>query len=428
MLRKRWKASVVLFATAIAVAVVPAVASANTAWVNNTTPVKAPFNSCANPGFSTIQAAINSPSTAIRVCQGSYLEQLQIQRALTLTGEAGVTVKLPPSPQETATPCDVAESQDLVVVCVKGAVKLSNLTLEGRWTEPPSCGKELFGVMVGGEATFSLVNSKLLHAGADPINGCQQGVGIQIGRNRSSQVGLATLTNDTVEGYQKNGITVDGPGSKATLKKVTVQGAGPAPIAQNGIQVSRGATGKITESSFTGNECAVASCGNANFEQLEEDSAGVLFYKQAPGSSVSTSNISENDLGVSHISGTETNKPQASVLSDTFVKDRYAAVMVGQGYVAVNKAKMEEGSVGILVLQFAGQEFGPRGTGSEDTITGMSKYAIEGLSDNQPGDQFGSFTISKSKISGNPPAASVQESVFTNNPTKLKIFLGAGNT
>jgi hypothetical protein len=79
-------------------------------------------------------------------------------------------------------------------------------------------------------------------------------------------------------------------------------------------------------------------------------------------------------------------------------------------------------------LQFAGQEFGPRGTGSEDTITGMSKYAIEGLSDNQATDQFGSFTISKSKITGNPPFATVEESVFTNSPEKLKIFLGAGNT
>ncbi|MCW3027580.1 MAG: hypothetical protein JWN81_791, partial [Solirubrobacterales bacterium] len=34
----------------------------------------------------------------------------------------------------------------------------------------------------------------------------------------------------------------------------------------------------------------------------------------------------------------------------------------------------------------------------------------------------------KSKISGNPPSATVAESVFTNNPEKLKIFLGAGNT
>jgi hypothetical protein len=429
MLGKRWKLHGVLVAIALATAVTaPAAASANTAWVNNNTAAKAPFNSCANPGFSSVQAAISSPNTAIRVCAGTYAEQLQIKRALTLTGESGVTLKLPPSPVETSTPCDVAESQDLIVICVKGAVKVSNVTLEARWTGPADCAKEYFGVMIGGEATVSLSNSSILHAGAEPINGCQQGVGIQVGRNRSSQVGIATLTNDTVAGYQKNGITIDGPGSKAAVKKVTVKGAGPAPTAQNGIQISRGAVAKVTESSFADNECAVVSCGNANAAQLEEDAAGVLFYKEGPGSTVSGSSISKNDLGVSHITGTETNKPQATVMTSTLVKDRYAAVMVGQGFLAVNKDKMEEGSVGILVLQFAGQEFGPRGTGTEDTITGMSKHAIEGLSDNEPTDQFGSFTVSKSQISGNPPSATVNESVFTNNPEKLKIFLGAGNT
>jgi hypothetical protein len=412
---------------AMVATVAPAGASANTAWVNNTVPVKSPFNSCANPGFSSIQAAISSPNTSVHICNGTYEEQLHIERALTVSGEAGVVVKLPPSPANSTTPCDLAEEQDVLAVCVKAAVKISSVTLEGRWTEPPSCGRRFYGVMVGGEANLALTNSKILHAGAEPINGCQQGVGIQVGHNVNSQVGVATLINDTVEGYQKNGITVDGPGSKATIKKVTVTGAGPAPIAQNGIQVSRGAATQITESTITANECAVAACGNSNFEQLEEDAAGVLFYKAAAGSSVATSTINENDLGVSHISASETNKPQVTILNNTLLKDRYAAVMLGQGFAAVNKDKMEEGSVAILLLQFAGQEFGPKGTGSEDTIHKMSKYAVEGLSDLNAGDQFGSFTIGKSAISGNP-GATPATSVFTNNPEKLKIFLGAGNT
>jgi hypothetical protein len=412
---------------AMVATVAPAGASANTAWVNNTVPVKSPFNSCANPGFSSIQAAISSPNTSVHVCKGTYEEQLHIERELAVAGDAGVTVKLPPSPTNSTTACDVAEEQDVLAVCVKAAVKISNMTFEGRWTEPANCGKGFYGILVGGGANLLLANSKILHAGADPINGCQQGVGIQIGHNRNSQVGLATLTSDTIEGYQKNGMTVDGPGSKATIKKVTVTGAGPAPIGQNGIQVSRGASAKITESTITGNECAAASCGNSNFEQLEEDAAGVLFYKEAPGSSVTTSTINENDLGVSHISLSETNKPQVTILSDTLLRDRYAAVMLGQGFAAVNKDKMEEGSVGVLLLQFAGQEFGPKGTGSEDTIHKMSKYAVEGLSDLNVGDQFGSFTIGKSAISGNP-GVTPASSVFTNNPEKLKIFLAAGNT
>jgi hypothetical protein len=413
--------------TALAAAVAPAGALANTAWVNNATPAKAPFSSCANPGFSSIQAAINSPNTSIRICKGTYQEQLQIERALGIVGEAGVTVKLPPVPANSTTPCDVAEAQDVVVVCVKGVVKISNTTFEGRWTEPPNCAKEFYGIVVGGEANLALTNSQILYAGADPINGCQQGVGLQVGHKRIGQVGAATLTNDTVAGYQKNGITVDGPGSKATIRKTTVKGAGPAPLAQNGIQVSRGAVTKVLASEITGNECAVASCGNGNFLELEEDATGVLFYLAGLGSSVSTSTINENDLGVSHISASETNQPQVMITSNTLVKDRYAGVMLGQGYAAVKKNTIEEGSVGILALQFAGQEFGPRGTGIEDKIHKMTKYAVEGLSDLNPSDQFGSVTMSKSEVSGNP-GATPASSVFTNYPEKLKIFLGAGNT
>lgn len=114
--------------------------------------------------------------------------------------------------------------------------------------------------------------------------------------------------------------------------------------------------------------------------------------------------------------------------------DRYAAVMLGQGYALVNKDKMSGGAVGVLLLQFEGaqewpvaQEFGPRGKGSEDTITGMSKYAIEGLSDNLSNDQFGSFTITNSTIGGNP-GATAAGSVFTNNPAKLKIVTTASDS
>jgi hypothetical protein len=431
MLRKRWKASAVIIGFALALAVVPAVASANTAWVNNTTPVKAPFNSCANPGFSTIQAAINSPSTAIHVCKSTYTEQLQIERALSVVGELGVVVKLPASPQHSTTPCDVsAEQQDVVSVCGKGveSVKLSNLVIEGNWPAG-TCNEALYGIFVGGKANLSLTKSSVLGAGANPINGCQGGVGIRVGKNSTGQVATATINTVTVEGYQKNGISIDGKESKATISKVTVKSAPTDQIAQNGIQISRGAVGKISEATITGNECNHATCGEDSMTKYQ--STGVLFYEQAKGSSVTKSTINENDIGVYHFAATEVNQPQATITSNLMENDRYETVLLDQGYAQVSKNTLTNGKVGIQLLQYAGAEpqaFGPRGTGVEDTITGMSRYAIEGLSDNQPADQFGSFTISKSKISGNPPSATVAESVFTNNPEKLKIFLGAGNT
>src|SRR4029077_997410 len=91
--------------------------------------------------------------------------------------------------------------------------------------------------------------------------GCQQGIGIQVGRNKIGQVGSAKLSSDLIEGYQKNGITVDGPGSKASVKGTTIKSAPSSVIAQNGIQVSRGATTKISGSTIEGNECNVGSCG-----------------------------------------------------------------------------------------------------------------------------------------------------------------------
>jgi hypothetical protein len=421
-------------ATAMLVAVVvliavPAVASANTVWVSGATP-STPFNSCTHPGYNTIRAAIEAPTTTIHVCAGTYAEQLQINRALTVIGEAGATVQLPASPAVSTSSCAAAGEQDLIGICGKGVetVKISGLKLEAYWPEN-TCNEELYGINVGGGVNLTLSNSVMLGAGAKPLDGCQGGVGVQIGRNFTNQVASATLTSDQISGYQKNGITVDNTGSKATIQKVTVTGAGPAPLAQNGIQVSRGAVAKIGEAIITKNECEVPSCGNGSYLELEEDAAGVLFYKEGEGSSVAKSHINENDLGVSHIAASETTKPQASITSDVMEGDRYAAVMLGQGFATVGKDEMLNGAVGILLLQYwappsqewpPSQEFGPRGTGQEDKISGMTKYAIEGLSDNSTNDQFGSFTITKSQISGNP-GPTPKESVFSNNPGKLKI-------
>jgi hypothetical protein len=424
----------VLFASIFAT--LPALASASTVWVSNAKSVKAPFNSCQNPGYNSIQTAIEGPSTTIRVCAGVYKEQLQIKRALTLTGESGAVIQLPASPADSTSACAASGEQDLVSVCgFSGAtIKMSALTFEAYWPAN-TCSDELYGITVGGGANLSLTNSVVLGAGAQPLNGCQGGVGVQIGRHYTAQVATATLTADQISGYQKNGITVDNAGSQATIKQVTITGAGPAPLAQNGIQVSRGAVAKIAEDTISKDECAVASCGDGSYLELEEDAAGVLLYQEGAGTSVATSHIDENDLGVSHIAMVETTKAQVKITGDVLEGDRYAAVMLGQGFATVSKDEMRGGAVGILLLQYwapasqewpPAQEFGPKGNGSEDTIAGMTKHAVEGLSDNEANDQFGSFTITKSAISGNP--GSVGESVFTNNPAKLKIITNSSDS
>src|SRR6185437_5371912 len=105
-----------------------------------------------------------------------------------------------------------------------------------------------------------------------------------------------TMTNVSVSGYQKNGITIDGAGSTATIQQSTVTGAGPTDqIAQNGIQISSGALGKISTSVVSGNECDHAVCGTDSLVDVQ--STGVLFFAQAPTSALHSSTLSNNDVG-----------------------------------------------------------------------------------------------------------------------------------
>src|ERR1700737_1204990 len=104
-------------------ATVPAAASAVTVWVSPEM-VKPPFNSCAAPQFNAIQTAIagSVAGTEIRVCKGTYTEQLTIEKEFSIVGEAGVIVTLPASPANSTSTCDIQkageyEEQDLVTIC-----------------------------------------------------------------------------------------------------------------------------------------------------------------------------------------------------------------------------------------------------------------------------------------------------------------------
>jgi hypothetical protein len=426
----------VLTATAAAVAAVPAAASATSLWVAHAPTAKGSGKSCTSPGYNTIQAAITADTTGakIEVCTGTYVEQLQITKGLSIVAAGSVTVQLPATPADSTTECDKASlkgleeheygnqpNQDLVAICGAGTITITGLTFEGNWPAG-TCDDSLYGILVGGGADLKLTDSTISGAGADPINGCQGGVGIQIGMAWTNpvEIGTATLTNDTISGYQKNGITVDGAGSKATITSTTVTGAGETPqIAQNGIQVSNGAQAKITESTISGNEY------NPDYE-----ATGVLFYGAAAGSSITKSIIDNNDFGVYYLDGSPPPQPTSSQLtisSNKLTDDRYASVGLDQGWATVNDDELEGGKVGILVYQYAEQLYGPKGIGSGDTIRGMSEWAVQGSSDENSADHPGSFSIVKSAISGNPLGASVSNSV-TSNSKSLSITTASSDT
>src|SRR5579859_4257654 len=252
--------------TAVRRTAVRRTAATTTLWVSNQIPV-GNDSSCASPGFSTISSAITAAGTSdatIKVCAGTYDEQLVINQSVVLQAKGAVTVVAPPGTPNPPTTCDgdggaSTPNQDIVHICGAISVTITGFTFQGSW-DPMVCYDSIYGVAVLGGASLNMSKSTVEDVGGNPqTDGCQGGVGIEVGlalTGTTSDPGTATLTDDTVLNYQKNGITVDGKGSNAVINNATVTGTGETPaIAQNGIQISDFATAKINSGSVSGNEC-----------------------------------------------------------------------------------------------------------------------------------------------------------------------------
>jgi hypothetical protein len=427
--KARW-ASVFVVAVGCLTAI-PATASAATLWVSNATP-SAPYNSCAHPGYDQIQAALAGPGTAVHVCAGTYAEQLNIERSIAITGYGGATVELPATTASSTTSCDAASEaatkrpdQEEISICGAYKVSIKNLNIKAIWPGEPvgpgvSCAYNLAGVLAAGGAELTLSGSTITGAAPQAINGCQYGVGVAIGMSYTDPVSTATakLSKDTISGYEKNGIAVEGEGTFAAIADVSVTGAGKTPvIAQNGIGVQFGGAAKITGSTISDDECEYPSvCGPNPLTQYGGD--GVEFYEAAAGSSVSKSTITRNDEGVEAY---DSNAADPAITNNKLEENRWSAVEITEGSASVNGNLMSDSNVGIQLLQYAGQGYAIGGTAVHDKIEGMSEFAVQGSSDKNEADLPGSFSITSSKISGNPAGAKPQESVSSESLT-LKIY------
>lgn len=296
-------------------------ASARTLYVGLT----AGSNSgCASPGYTSVQAAVDAANAedTVHLCgANTYTEQVIITKSITLTGDHGATIKAPnpfPSTALSRLPSQFTTDNLFVpqaIVIVWGTnvnTTISNVTVAGVLPGNGGCADDEYGILViaGATATISGDTVQDIRDTNTALAGCQFGVGIQVGREywptaTFSQflvedfVGHATIHGTTVKGYQKNGITVDGPGTTATLEKNTVNGAGRdaiyAPIiAQNGIQFSRGASGKISSNTVTGNSYTGSAFAS---------SAGILVFggcgdPLVTGVQVIWNTLINNDVGI----------------------------------------------------------------------------------------------------------------------------------
>ncbi len=409
MLKRTIRSLTVVLACCV---VVPATAGAAGVYVSNTAPVVNGGRSCTQPAYASIQSALNASAATIEVCPGAYTEQLTITKPVSIkaTGTSGsADVVLPAAPVDTKTPCDEAPGtgsyqpdQDGVSICTAGTVSITGVKFEPKWPEG-TCDDSLYGILVAGGATLKAKDVTVDGGGAYPINGCQGGIGIQVGMAWTSpvEVGHASLQGVTVAEYQKNGITVDGSGSSATIASTAVKGAGATPeTAQNGIQVSNGASAKIKSSIVSANECDNATCGADGLTDYQ--ATGLLFFGAAPGSSVTSTELAGNDIGAYYYStaAKQPSSPELTLSKDAFTGNRYEGVVLDQGDALIKGGTITgPGNVGIDLLQYEGQTLASQSSATGVRIEGQS-VGVKVESDKGAKDTAGRFVLSKSTLSG----------------------------
>jgi hypothetical protein len=283
--------------------------TANTSINNN-------HHSCPTAGYKSVQAAVNAApnGSKIEVCKGTYHASLSIpasKKNLQIIGATGSV--LAPTTAPAASADILGGSPDIAIVRVApGATgtSISGIEINGSGIEAAvnGCNDDLVGLLFSGTPGHAASGTaqSVDVTNTIPTNvGCGNGLGIDV---ESTGTATVTIHQDTVTKYGKNGITCSGLGAKCTINADTVTTASTAALAQNGIQVSFGATGAVTDNFITGNAWTAYSppVSDPQPEPQSDFAAGVLLYGAGLNSSgttttsilVGNNTLKNNQVGV----------------------------------------------------------------------------------------------------------------------------------
>jgi hypothetical protein len=390
--------------------------AAKTVFVSNAAPGAEVGGQCDHPSYTTIQGAVNavSPGTAIKVCPGTYSEQLVIDKGVKISAvesTESVTVELPATiAAATGGPCSKSgEEETEVVVCTSEAVGLTKLVIDARFPAE-TCRGDRYGVYVGGGAKLTAKYDVILGAGASPANGCP-GVGLQVGststpgqggRVSPEQVGRARLVTCEIEEYTADGIVAEGAGSKVTAVKSSIQGSGT--YATVGVQIREGASGSVKYSTI-----------RRNTDALRLPGAGVVLYHAAPTVVLYKNYIENYGRGLTFVSGATTppNSPEVKIFRNHFIFNMAAGLVLEQGDALISYNIIEASEFGIEIVQSGSQPFASNSSAAHNTIQGTGEAAIKVASDLARNDPPGSFLIKSSFISNNPTEVDNESENFT---------------
>lgn len=241
--------------------------------------------------YPTIQSAVSAAQNGdtVTVCPGTYPEQVTVTTAISLTnvrGQADPVVAIPAggAVQNTLELSGFPAAAQILVSGVTASVK--NLIVDGTGNNINTCNLDLLGIYfqnAGGTIAGSTAQNQLLPPGTD---GCQNGQGIFVESQTAGTAPIA-ITGNTVDNFDKNGITVSYGAANASIKNNVVTGNGSIDyIAQNGIQLGYGATGVISGNTVSNLVYSPASVG----------ASGILLYDVQAGSDLATPHVIQNHV------------------------------------------------------------------------------------------------------------------------------------
>ncbi|MDX1993757.1 MAG: right-handed parallel beta-helix repeat-containing protein, partial [bacterium] len=322
--------------------------------------------------FCSIQAAIDDIDTldghTIEVQPGTYTEQIFIYKDVRLesTGGAGVTTIAAPAGSVMVDngPNPAGLNVRSIVTVREGAdAELTGFTVDGPVESISGCGTLATGIYIHQLSALQINNVvvKDIFLSDTSLYGCQAGIGIRVGGyGDAGTPGTAALENVEVFEYQKGGIVVSGEGSSAQIVDSTFTGGGNEDrIAQNGIQVSYGATAIIVGANVSDHRCDNATCGADPL--TSSFGAGVLIY-DADEVEVRNSTIEDNDTGVYNY-GDDT-----QIISNTLTGNRYYGVFLDEGSATLTSNTISGGNYGVLAIAYEGAVADSVGTLTLNTI------------------------------------------------------------
>jgi hypothetical protein len=214
--------------------------------------------------FTTIQSGVDAAGAndgdVVLVAAGTYVEQVTVvNKVLTIQGQGDATKIVAPATLA-ANVQDIGSgtpSKNAIIGVSGGDVTIKDLSIDGLGNGnhlSTAYGAAdfdgIFYLNASGhidDVSVTGIRDSLHLDGS--LSGNQRGNGIVVA-NRDGVTRTIEVSDSKVTDFQKTGMVFDGAGLKVEVEDNTVIGGGLQPLgspAQNGIQVSRGATGTVDD-------------------------------------------------------------------------------------------------------------------------------------------------------------------------------------